>query len=197
MLNVLSKQRVKQIAASCVVFLETPMAPSSDARGRSRRVAGKAAASVATSASWMALVAATTLGVGHFARVRAEVSASGGVAAGDGDEGGLRLIVQSYAPDSFGADHLPGEFARPLGSAQRAVTADELRRGVRVDVVQLGGEADAASPVVVAWIEHGAPDLEFDALRARPAADAFYGMAEPASADGTVPARVVLRPLIG
>lgn len=138
----------------------------------------------------MALVAATTLGIGQFARVRAEVSTGHRVGAG----GALRLIVQSYAPESVGADRLPAAFARPLGSAQRAVTADELRRGVSVDVVQLDADAQQGrAPVVVAWVESGPPDLEFDALQARPAANAFYGVADPGPQDGS--ARVVLRPL--
>lgn len=156
-------------------------------------MAGKAAASVASGASWAALVAATTLGIGRFARVRAEVSTAHRVRSEKEDEGegALRLIVQSYAPDSVGADQRPGAFARPLGSAQRAVTADELRHGVFVDVVQLGAEAQSRRPVIVAWVEAGAPDLEFDALQARPAANAFYGAADPSLENGA--ARVVLR----
>lgn len=171
------------------------MAKRADNEGRrkARRVAGKAAASVAAGASWMALVAATTLGIGQFARVRAEISTGHGVSAGDESDGALRLIVQSYAPESVGADRLPAAFARPLGSAQRAVTADELRRGVSVDVVQLDADAqEGRAPVVVAWVESGPPDLEFDALQARPAENSFYGVADPGPQGGS--ARVVLRP---
>lgn len=161
---------------------------------RMRGPAGKAAVSVATGASWMALVAATTLGLGQVGRVRAEISADQ-PAADDGDS--YRLIVQSYAPEAVGADHLPGEHARPLGSVQRAITAEELRRGIAVDIVQIGDDAEPieAAPIVVAWIERGHPDLDFDGLEARPRADVFYGVARSALDAPTAggPARVVLR----
>jgi hypothetical protein len=168
------------------------LASSAKKTRRAQRVAVKAAASVAAGASWMALVAATTLGIGQFARVRAEISTGHRLRSGDDGEGALRLIVQSYAPESVGADRLPAAFARPLGSVQRAVTADELRHGVFVDVVQLDAEAQGHPPIVVAWVESGAPDLEFDALQARPAANAFYGVADRGADDGS--ARVVLQP---
>ena len=45
-----------------------------------------------------------------------------------------RLVVQSY--DAAGSP-LPGDRARPIGSLQRAVTGDELRRGVSVSLVEL------------------------------------------------------------
>jgi hypothetical protein len=149
-------------------------------------------ATAAVGASWMALVAATTLGLGPVGRVRAEISSDQSVLSDDGDAEGMRLIVQSYAAESVGADHMPGEFARPLGSIQRAITADELRRGLAVDVVQVGADADfhPDGAVVVAWIERGHPDLEFDALQARPSVDAFYG-ASSRAAEGQ--ARLVLR----
>jgi hypothetical protein len=41
----------------------------------------------------------------------------------------------------------------------------------------------------VAWIEHGAPDLELDALRARPSRGAVYGVAQTLAGS----AHVVLR----
>lgn len=160
----------------------------------SRRARAVKAASVAASASWVALVAATTLGLGPVGRVRAEISTDQGHVTDDVDGEAMRLIVQSYAADSVGADHLPAEFARPLGSAQRAITAEELRRGIAVDIVQVGEDAvvDRDGAVVVAWIERGQPDLEYDALRARPAANAFYGAARPAGNASTA-ARIVLR----
>jgi hypothetical protein len=58
---------------------------------------------------------------------------------------------------------------------QRAVTAEELERGVSVSLLQVDGQADAA-PVVLAWVERGQPTLEFDARTARPADDAVIGM---------------------
>ena len=141
----------------------------------------------------MALVAATTLGLGQVGRVRAEISADQ-PAADDGDS--YRLIVQSYAPGSVGTDHMPAAYARPLGSVQRAITAEELKHGIAVDIVQIGNDAEPieAAPIVVAWIERGQPDLDFDGLQARPRADAFYGVARsPLDEPAPQPARVVLK----
>jgi hypothetical protein len=79
-----------------------------------------------------------------------------------------RLIVQVY-PGS--AEPVAPE-SRPTSSAQRAVTLDELRAGVAVHVVDVGGEPYGMTPdqlTVLAWVEPGEPDLELDALRARPA----------------------------
>jgi hypothetical protein len=145
------------------------MAPN-ETTPRSKR--SRSTAVAATGASWLALVAATTLGLGHVARVRTEISAEPGSVVGPES---YRLIVQSYAPKSVGDDQRPAVHARPLASTQRAITAEELQNGIAVDIVQLG-EEQGGSEVVVAWIELGAPDLEFDAMRARPAQDAFYGV---------------------
>jgi hypothetical protein len=145
-------------------------------------------ASAKAGASWLALVAATSLGMGHLGFVRAEITAEPGVGT-DAADGAYRLIVQSYAAASVGADQRPEAFARPLGSTQRAITAEELEKGVAVDIVQVGDSALDGS-VVVAWIERGAPDLEFDARQARPAPDSSYGVAAPAGSDG---AHVVLK----
>jgi hypothetical protein len=116
----------------------------------------------------MALLAATTLG-DAAATVQAEVRAEGLT------DGAYRLVVQSYG---HGAVRLPARYARPIGSVQRAVTADELRRGVRVNLLELRGEGleEAKSPTMVAWIESGKPDLEFDGRTARPQAGSVYGI---------------------
>lgn len=133
----------------------------------------------------MALVAATTLGLGDFEHFRAEISAdSSATTRGRA----YRLIVQSYAAESLEGD-LPSPRARPLSSVQRAVTAEELQRGINIDLVQLERSADAA--VLIAWVEQGEPDLEFDALTARPSAAEVYGVAKLDSESGS--ARVVLR----
>lgn len=179
-------------------FPQRDMASKPQTRKRRvRGAAGKAAVSVATGASWLALVAATTLGLGQVGRVRAEISGDH-LTAEDGDLGeAYRLIVQSYSPEAVGADYFPGEHARPLGSVQRAITPEELKRGIAVDVVQIGNDAEPieASPIVVAWIERGQPDLDFDGLEARPRSDTFYGVARSPLADLTSdqPARVVLK----
>jgi hypothetical protein len=126
--------------------------------------------------SWLALLAMTTLGDGA-GTLRAEVKATAA------RSGPLRLVVQSYE----GAGRtLPGPDSRPVASVQREVTAAELRRGVQVDLVgMLSHSADSltAKPTVVAWIEAGHPDLEFDGLKARPQPGSMYGVVRQA-ADG-------------
>ena len=126
----------------------------------------------------MALVAATTLGLQAIQRVRAEVSMGAGKLGSDAVSE-YRLIVQSYSPANI-VDGVPRAHARPLASAQRSVTAEELNQGVAIDVVELGGQ-DTDSPVLVAWLERGAADLDFDARRARPGRDAFRGVASAKS----------------
>ena len=154
---------------------------------KTRRRRSSVVSSAAAGASWMALLAATSLGAVSVERMRAEVSAQDLAVA---TSAGYRLIVQSYARGSVGADQLPGAGQRPLASVQRAVTAEELARGVAVDVLQIDQtDVGEHAPIIVAWIEHGAPDLEFDALRARPSRSAVYGIAQ--TADGS--AQVVLR----
>jgi hypothetical protein len=129
----------------------------------------------AAAGSWLALLAATTLG-DAAGTLHAEVRAEG-----LSDDAAYRLVVQSYdASDG----PLPGHRVRPIGSVQRAVTADELRRGVHVDLLELREAAAAPHterPVVVAWIEAGEPNLEFDGRRARPAPGSVYGVAKRAT----------------
>jgi hypothetical protein len=150
-----------------------------------------------TGVSWLALVAATTLGSGQFGQVRAQVSVRGGQATAQ-RVGSYRLIVQSYDARSVVAGDFPAQHARPLGAMQRAVTAEELERGVSVDVLHLGiDDAVTADSVVVAWVERGLPNLEFDALTARPAPDAVYGVGRPRRSGGAQAARVVLERRFG
>lgn len=132
----------------------------------------------------MALLAAMTLGAGQFERLQAHVSA----AVTPGTDG-YRLVVHSYDPESIDAEGRPARNARPTGSAQRAVTADELARGVLVNVMQVG-DAMSKNPVVVAWVEQGHPTLELDALTARPTPGAMVGVSQ---ADGAAPVQLVLR----
>jgi hypothetical protein len=124
----------------------------------------------AAAGSWIALLAATTLG-DAAGTLHAEVRA-----VGLSDGGAYRLVVQSYdASDG----PVPGRHARPVGSVQRAVTADELREGVHVDLLELREGASATHtirPVVVAWVEQGEPNLEFDGRTARPAPGSVYGV---------------------
>jgi hypothetical protein len=143
--------------------------------------------------SWVALVAATTLGIAGVQRVRAAVSADPRELGESGD--GYRLIVQSYARSSIGSGQLPGGRARPLASTQRAITPRELAAGVAVEVLGLESEAQQSvsgeAPVIIAWVERGRADLAFDGFESRPAKDAFYGVAAPASVAGA--ASIVLK----
>ncbi|HLK38628.1 MAG TPA: hypothetical protein VKU41_17820 [Polyangiaceae bacterium] len=124
----------------------------------------------AAAGSWLALLAATTLG-DAAGTVRAEVKAEGLL------EGtSYRLVVQTYDETD---GRVPGQNARPVGSMQRAVTADELRQGVNVNLVEIRRGSDGAPggrPVIVAWIESGQPDLEFDGRTARPRRGNVYGV---------------------
>jgi hypothetical protein len=130
----------------------------------------------AAAASWIALVAATTLG-DAAAAVRAEVRADG-LSAGRV----YRLVVQSF---ERGSSQGPGRDARPIASVQRAVTGDELRQGVHVSLVELrssaASQAPGGTPVVMAWVEAGEPDLEFDGRTARPRPGSVYGVAKRAA----------------
>ncbi|MFO0568195.1 MAG: hypothetical protein U0263_21220 [Polyangiaceae bacterium] len=98
-------------------------------------------------ASWLALLAATTLGSASLTEVQVT---AGGVRA----QSPMRLVVQTYAPENVDALGRVSPRARPLGSMQRAVSAEELARGVPVSVLQLD-ERDAQ--VVVAGSNRANP----------------------------------------
>ncbi len=134
--------------------------------------AQRATASAARSASWLSLVAATTLGVGGVDQIRARIRSGVNVGAGE-----LRLIVQSYARNELDGRELPKEHAEPLASTQRAVTAEELKDGVDVSFIGLSTTTKEQDSVVVAWVESGTANLDFDALEARPPVGSFYGTA--------------------
>ncbi len=163
---------------------EATVAIQQDTVKGTRKARSSVVSSAAASASWMALLAATSIGAVSVERMRAEVSAPDLAAA---TSAGYRLIVQSYA--RLAADGLPVAGQRPLASAQRAVTAEELARGVAVDVLQIDQVSNDQGPVILAWLEHGAPDLPLDALRARPSRSAVYGVAQAAAGS----AQIVLR----
>jgi len=136
-----------------------------------------------SAATWLGLVAMTTLG-NAANTLRAEVSVR------DISEGRYRLVVQSYDGHP---DGVPGRGTRPVGSVQRGVTAEELRSGISVNLLELrSAEASKAAtrPVVVAWIESGSADLEFDGRTARPGAGCVYGVATRDGPDRAV--RIVL-----
>jgi hypothetical protein len=128
----------------------------------------------------MALLVATTLGSEVAAEpVHAEVKAPGEL---KGDS--FRLIVQSY---DAGTAALRAGRAKPVGSMQRVVSAEELKNGIRVDFVELRdgerGEADKR-PLVVAWLEPvRAAGYDLDAREARPPAGSLCGYAHRSATD--------------
>ncbi|RYE91593.1 MAG: hypothetical protein EOO75_08540 [Myxococcales bacterium] len=128
--------------------------------------------------SWLSLLARTTLGVERVATVMVEVSL-GKTRLGAGS---YRLVVQSYRSQNVRG-------ARPLGSVQRVVTAAEIKRGVRLSMVELGATS-TDEPYLVAWLEAGDSALEFDARRARPARGALVAMAR--AVRGVNPVKIVL-----
>lgn len=123
-------------------------------------------------ASWMALLASTTLGV-EGSTVRASVRTD----LTEIDEAAeYRLVVQSY-------DGSMRHGARPVGSVQRIVRGADLRRGVDVSLVELRDAARTnAKALVVAWIDAGKADLEYDARGARPQPGSIFGASRSGSA---------------
>ena len=84
-------------------------------------------------------------------------------------------MVQSYRERDVSAGR-PLAYARPLSSAQRAVSPDQLRYGIQLDLVHFEEHDDV---VVIAWAEEGEPDLDFDGLEARPPRSARWAAVEP------------------
>jgi hypothetical protein len=115
-------------------------------------------------------LAATTVGLDDFGRLRIGVSAR--VAQTEA----LRLVVQVFRHESELVGGLPGPNERPLAAAQRATNADELRSGVLMSVMVSTARRTWADGVrVLAWLEPGPPDLEFDGLCARPSGAVYVG----------------------
>src|SRR5262245_29188348 len=71
-------------------------------------------------ASWTALLADTSGGLGGLGRRRVRVRQP----SSSNNHDGLRLVVQSYRERDVAAGR-PLAYARPLASAQRAVSADQ------------------------------------------------------------------------
>lgn len=140
--------------------------------------------------SWLALIAATTLGAARADTVRAEIEIDPQEVS---DAGPYRLIVQSYPTAHLGQNVLPNGSAKPLGSAQRAVTPADLAQGLRVDLVEIADDianAKGEGGVVLAWLEPGEPDLEYDARRARPSPGSVWGLTRTTRDEGTVQIRL-------
>ena len=132
--------------------------------------------------SWLALLAATTLG-DAAGTVRAEVRADGLPADGRM----YRLVIESY--DTGRRQRRPPAATRPVGSMQRSVTADELRHGIHVNLLEIrdgmssGGSSNRAPPIATrpgrSWwpgSTRAVPISEFDGRQARPGAGSVYGL---------------------
>lgn len=112
--------------------------------------------------SWLSLLASSSLGVERLATVEVEVV----LGASRLGQGPFRLIVQT-----FGGKNDP----RPIGCSQRMVTAADLKRGVRLSLIELGSNG-SDEPYVVAWVEAGDRALELDGRRARPGQGSLVAM---------------------
>ena len=122
-------------------------------------------------ASWTALLADTAGGLTGLGRRRVRVRQPVSATTPEG----LRLVVQSYRERDVSAGR-PLAYARPLSSAQRAVSPDQLRYGIQLDLVHFEDHDDDV--VVIAWAEEGEPDLDFDGLEARPPRSARWAAVE-------------------
>lgn len=114
-----------------------------------------------TTSSWLALVASAALGVAAVA-MTAEVRAEGVRSRGP-----LRLVIQAFDAD--------GSSRKPVSSVQRAVTPEELARGVKVDVIDLS--TTTKNTRLVAWVEPGEADLALDGRVAKPGRRSVRGQA--------------------
>lgn len=122
--------------------------------------------------SWTSLLADTAWGLSGLDRRRVRVRQRNQGAPRES----LRLVVQSYRERDVVAGR-PTAYARPLASAQRSVSSDQLTGGIQLDLVQF--ESDDEDVVVIAWAEEGEPDLDFDGLEARPPRAARFAAVEP------------------
>ena len=162
---------------------------SSPAKPR-RKEAGRGKA-LGRKLSWVALLAATSVDVDSVVPVNAEIR--GELRLASAEETNCRLVVQSYSACSFDGRGVPPTAVRPLGSLQRSVSASELRSGVRVQLLEVGPEPSVNSrSVLVAWVEPGLPNLDFDGLMARPGPGAVVGMSFAAVGASGNRARIVV-----
>lgn len=141
-----------------------------------RSASSASSASNPSGSSWLSLLVSSALGT-RARTTSTEIRAENARLA----RGPMRLVVQTFPDDARGPK------ARPISSVQRNVTADELRRGVRVNVVDPSGRD---STRVLAWVERGEADLELDGHAAKPSRRSIVGNA-PSRTDG--PVRIVLQ----
>lgn len=155
------------------IRIPTPMAFRMATQTRFPRPRRQSGVVVREGDTWLGLVAATTKGVGKLDRVRLRVRTASPMQGHS-----FRLVVQSYAAAAVAHNGTP--HGTPLASLQRAVSPDELRTGLDVDVMHIGASSYSAGQLVVyAWVEPGTPDLDYDAALARPSSGALRGSAHP------------------
>ncbi len=123
------------------------------------------AASAAASAGWLALLAATSLGVADLRRFSARVSAGRGVQV---QEAGAKLVVQAYDAESVEENGMPRAGAKPVAATVRRLLPGELARGVKVDLVELGATAKTSDSTFIAWIDRSAARGDLDGFAAVP-----------------------------
>jgi hypothetical protein len=71
------------------------------------------------------------------------------------------------------------------------VTPADLVDGLRIDLIELGEEDARGERRVIAWVEPGEANLEFDARRAKPTPGSLYGVA-PSSNETSESVEIVL-----
>lgn len=139
-------------------------------------VVRRCAQSPCADASWSSLVAQTTAGLDAVSTTRVRVTMATMPWL---PRQGCRLVVQSYSRDQLGAGGTPSKHARPLGSAQRAVTWLDLALGVELDIVGFHGGVLPEDCVLYGWVEPGAADLDCHGLVARPEHGARCSLGTP------------------
>lgn len=122
-------------------------------------------------ASWTALLADTSSGLGSLARWRVNVQQKP-----QGDLEQVRLIVQAYRRTDV-VEGQPARFARPLASTLRSVPTEELSLGVTVELMHFADTQEDS--VVLAWTEPGEADLDFDGLETRPGENCRFAETKP------------------
>ncbi len=123
--------------------------------------------------SWAELVAETA-GLGELEALEVSVRCRSGVPTG------WRLVVQEVLID----DPQRGAIA----SAQRSISDDTLRAGLTIKVYR---QPPSERTEVIAWLEPGTANLEYDGLRAEASQAAWLGRAK---AHGST-ARLQLHPV--
>lgn len=129
--------------------------------------------------SWADLVAETA-GLGELSCLHVEVRWKGLLPPG------WRLVVQEFDGGEYASD-------RPIAAAQRAV-GEQAGRAMRLKLYRRR-DAGSRSSHVVAWLEPGPTELDYDGLRAHPSRAAWVARATTRRAFASVylvPGRGVL-----